>query len=244
MASSTKTRKKPAKSKAKRPSKTAVLRELKAAGTAQNQKVYARHGVKGPMFGVSYAALGKLKKQIGTDHRVAEGLWDSGVHDARVLACMIADPAEATRANLNDTVRQIDNYVLSDAFSSFVARTPLALDRAMKWKDAKAEFTAAVGWNVIASLALDDSNDLDTAFFEDRLREIEAGIGDAKNRTRHSMNQALIAIGSRSKGLRRKAEAAAKRIGTVVVDHGETSCKTPAATPYLAKVWARKERNS
>ena len=30
-----------------------VLAELKSLGTAQNRKVYGRHGVKGPMFGVS-----------------------------------------------------------------------------------------------------------------------------------------------------------------------------------------------
>ena len=40
-----------------------VLEELKALGTAQNRKVYARHGVQSAMFGVSYANLGKLKKK-------------------------------------------------------------------------------------------------------------------------------------------------------------------------------------
>lgn len=33
-----------------------VMSMLEAAGTAQNRKVYARHGVPEPMFGVSYAA--------------------------------------------------------------------------------------------------------------------------------------------------------------------------------------------
>lgn len=31
----------------------------------------------------------------------------------------------------------------------------------------------------------------------------------------------------------------AGRIGTVEVDHGETGCKTPAARPYIEKMWAR-----
>lgn len=221
--------------------KAQALKALKAAGTAQNRKVYGRHGVTGPMFGVSYAALGKLKKQIGTDHDLTEALWDTGNHDARILACMIADPARATKSNLNDTVRQIDNYVLADAFSSFVARGPLALDRAMKWKDSKHEFTGQVGWNLIASVALDEDNGLNSAFFEERLAEVESGMERAQNRVRHSMNQAVISIGMRNKGLRKKAEGVAKRIGTVVVDHGETSCTTPAAVPYIAKAWDRKE---
>jgi len=66
--------------------KTEALRALKALGTAQNRKVYARHGVQPPLFGVSYAALGKLRKQIGVDHKLALALWKSGNHDARVLA--------------------------------------------------------------------------------------------------------------------------------------------------------------
>lgn len=224
--------------------KSQAIKALKAAGTAQNRKVYARHGVTGDMYGVSYAALGKLKKQIGTDHALSEALWDTGNHDARVLSCMIADGATATRSNLNSAIREIDNYVLGDAFSTFVGRSPLALDRAMKWKDAKHEFTAHVGWTLVAGVALDETNGLASGFFEDLLGQIEAEIHGAPNRVRHSMNQALIAIGVRTKGLRKKAESAAKRIGRVDVDHGETSCTTPAAIPYIARAWDRKEKKA
>ncbi|MCY4422680.1 MAG: DNA alkylation repair protein, partial [Acidimicrobiaceae bacterium] len=54
-----------------------VMAELEAAGTAQNRKVYARHGAAEPMFGVSYADLGKIAKPIKTDHHLAQQLWDS-----------------------------------------------------------------------------------------------------------------------------------------------------------------------
>jgi 3-methyladenine DNA glycosylase AlkD len=55
-----------------------ALKRLKTAGTAQNRKVYARHGVRPEMYGVSYANLGKLRQEIGTDHELARGLWESG----------------------------------------------------------------------------------------------------------------------------------------------------------------------
>ena len=55
------------------------------------------------------------------------------------------------------------------------------------------------------------------------------------------MNNTLIAIGTRSKGLHKNAIAAAKRIGRVEVDHGETGCKTPSAIPYMEKTWAHKD---
>jgi hypothetical protein len=82
------------------------------------------------------------------------------------------------------------------------------------------------------------------ASVEALLQRIEAGIQGAGNRTRHSMNGALIAIGARNDRLRAKAEAASGRIGIVVVDHGETGCVTPSAGPYIAKIWARKDARS
>lgn len=222
--------------------KTQAMKALQTAGTAQNRKIYGRHGVKDPSFGVSYANMGKLKKQIGIDRELSVALWKTGNHDARVLACMIGDSDAAGRAELNAAVRKINNYVLADAFTSYVGRGALRLDRALKWKNSRHEFTGQVGWGLIASVALHEGAEVDGAFFRHRLAEIEGGIDSAENRVRHSMNQALIAIGMRGPSLRKSAEAAARRIGVVEVDHGQTSCKTPAALPYLAKAWDHRNR--
>ena len=48
-----------------------VMRELEANGTAQNRKVYARHGAGENMFGVSFANLEKLRKQIKVNHELS-----------------------------------------------------------------------------------------------------------------------------------------------------------------------------
>ncbi|GJM23048.1 MAG: DNA alkylation repair protein [Planctomycetota bacterium] len=217
-----------------------TLAALEAAGTAQNRKVYQRHGVTPPLFGVSYAILGKLSKKIGVDHALALGLWESGVHDARVLACMIADSSKATMKLLESWVKPIDNYVLSDALSSFAARAPQAGKLGGKWRKSKKEFVAATGWNVLAGAAL-HAEDFDEAAAEELIATIEATIHSAPNRTRHSMNQALIAVGVRNARLHELAVAAAKRIGEVQVDHGQTSCKTPDAVDYMAKTLAHRK---
>ena len=72
-------------------------------------------------------------------------------------------------------------------------------------------------------------------------KQLEADIVAAPNYTKYTMAYTLIALGSRTPALRKSVETAAKRIGKIEVDHGETSCKTPEAIPYLAKVWARKK---
>ena len=45
-----------------------------------------------------------------------------------------------------------------------------------------------------------------------------------------------IGVGTYVKPLLRKAKQAAKKLGTVEVDMGETACKVPVAVDYIAKV--------
>ena len=216
-----------------------AMKALKAAGTEQNRKIYPRHGVTAPLFGVSFADLRRFRKQIGIDHDVATALWDSGNHDARMLATMVADPTAMSRRDLDSWISAADNYVLSDAVAELTARTAHLDSRADKWIASRKEFTAHAGWNLVAAQAMTD-DDRPDAYFVDRLQTIEATMSTAPNRTRHAMHMTLIAIGGRSKGLRRRAAATTKRLGTPVVDHGQTSCKTPDAIPYMDRMWERK----
>ena len=215
-----------------------ALAALEVAGTAQNRKVYRRHGVSDPLYGVSYATQGKLAKKNQRDTELAIGLWESGNHDARVLAAMIADPLEIRSSRLDEWVRDLDNYVLTDAFSDLVGQSPFAKTKMRKWTRSSREFVGAAGWNVLARLARQDP-ELTDKELEDCLATIETEIHSRENRARHSMNSALISIGVRNPNLERKALAAARRIGKVEVDHGETSCKTPDATAYIKKTVAR-----
>jgi len=217
-----------------------AMATLEAAGTEQNRKTYRRHGARDPMFGVSFAVMRSLAKRAGRDQALARELWATGNYDARILACMVADPATATERDLDAWLADIDVYTLVDIFViSLAALVPGVRERADRWTASDRDWTSQAGWDLYAQLALNDA-DLDDAYFEVLLDRIEAGIGTAGNRTRHSMNGALIAIGTRNERLRAEAEAASGRIGIVVVDHGDTGCVTPAAVPYIAKVWDRK----
>jgi hypothetical protein len=122
-----------------------------------------------------------------------------------------------------------------------VARGPRARAKADKWTRAKAECVATAGWGVVARLA-GTSPDLPDDYFAGHLAVIERDIHAAPNRVRHAMNNALIAVGCRNDALKALALAATARVGKVEVDHGETSCQTPDAAAYIAKVHARKKR--
>ena len=220
-----------------------VHARLEAMGTAQNRKVYGRHGVSGEMYGVSFADLGKLKRKIKTDQTLAEELWASGNHDARVLATMIADPAALESRQLDAWARDLDSYVLTDAFVKMAAQSPHARKKSETWQRSSSEWIGQAGWGLLSYLAGTDES-LPDEYFEERLEVIEKEIHRRKNRVRHSMNGALISIGGRNHRLREKAVAAADRIGKVEVDHGETGCKTPEAVGYIEKIWVRKKERA
>jgi len=217
-----------------------AMAALEKAGTAQNRKVYPRHGIGGEMFGVSFAALRALAKSIKSDHGLARELWATGNHDARMLATMIADPARSTARELESWAKDLDNYVLTDSFSGYAANTPFARALAKTWSGATGEWVGRAGWRLYAYLAMDAAG-LPDAEFEALLARIERDIHASKNRVRDAMNGALIAIGGRNPGLTKKALDAAKRIGAVDVDHGETGCKTPDAAAYIARMLDHKK---
>lgn len=219
---------------------TEVMAVLKKAGTAQNIKIYRRHGAKGDLFGVSFTELNKLKKKIKVDHELAVQLWESGNVDARTLATMIADPNQLTPAVADRWVKDIDYYLLGDLFAGLVAKTKHAETRIAKWTKVKSEFVRQTGYAALAS-ALKDNIEISNDTCLKYLRTIEKEIHGSANRARHSMNGAVSAIGIFRPELANDAIAAAERIGKVEVDHGETSCKTPDAADYIKKALARKK---
>ena len=218
-----------------------VMAELEAAGTAQNCKVYARHGAAAPMFGVSYADLGRIGKPLGVDHGLAGELWDSGNHDARVLALRVADVAAMTKTLARRWLRDVDNYILAEALGGRLAQSPHARALSDEWRDSPREWPASVGWFIVTCTA-EQSEVWSAAELRELVGLVEKEIGERPNRVRHEMNGALIAIGLRDEPLRRAVLETAARLGPVRVDHGQTGCKTPAIAPYIERTLAHRAK--
>ena len=211
-----------------------VLTELERMGTAKIRKAYQRHGVADPVCGVSLGDLRVLRKKLGTDQELAQTLWKTNVFEARLLVTMIADPALITNALVGSWAKDLDNYILTDALASLVAKAPCARRKISTWTRSTNEWIARAGWSLVAHAAM-EADDTSDAVYEAHLATIEHKIHDRKNRVKDAMNSALIAIGIRNDHLRELAIAAARRIGKVDVDHGETNCKTPDAEEYIEK---------
>jgi 3-methyladenine DNA glycosylase AlkD len=219
-----------------------VLHQLEAVGTEPFRKTYRRHGAADPMFGVSSVDLGKLQKKIKTDHALARALWRSGNYDARILATMVADPDVLDARELDSWAADVTCYPLASALGSLAARTAAARDAMHRWTRSDDEWLAYAGWVLLACLARSEESAMQDADFEPYLHEVEHEVHARKNRVRHGMNGALIAIGLRNASLEKRALAIAAKIGKVTVDHGDTACETPDAAAYIAKVKARRKK--
>ena len=220
-----------------------VMERLEAAGTAQNRKVYARHGAAEPLFGVSYAELNKVAKAIKTDHVLAQQLWASGNHDARVLALRVADPSSLDEALAYRWLDDVDNYILAEGLGGLCAQSCHARSLSDGWRDSPDEWIASTGWFVVTCTA-EDSEVWSVGELRSLLRQIESEIAVRPNRVRHEMNGALIVMALRDGNLRRSVLAAVGRIGKVEVDHGQTGCKTPEVAPYVERTLAHRAKKA
>src|SRR5262245_33416087 len=217
-----------------------VMRALEKAGSAQARKTYLRHGAQEPLFGVSFATLKTLVKKIGVDHELARRLWSTKNHDARVLALKVADPAKVSSAELDRWAKGANMRFCGGYVAMLAAESPHGPAKARAWTASTDGSVRASAWTLSGQLASLDPSTPD-AWFEKRLAQIEKSIHSASNWEKYAMNMALIAIGGRNASLRKAATAAAKRIGPVEVDHGDTDCKTPDAVDSIAKMWAHSE---
>lgn len=217
-----------------------VMAQLKKLGTAQTLKTYGRHGG-AKSFGVSLADIYKLQKQIKRDHALAERLWDSGYTEAQVLGALVADPSKVTAALADKWIKTASWYMVADYLAGLVAKSPVAQKKMLEWMKSPKEMYRAAGYHMLGVMMRDDAA-LPDADCRRILQTIAKEIHSSPNRARYAMNNALIGIGSYRPALTQEALAAAKRIGKVDVDHGDTSCKTPEAVETIQKVVAYEAR--
>ena len=212
-----------------------VLAALKKLGKPQTAAIYRRYGTGDNVYGVLTSEIAKLKKKIKVDHALAMELWKSGNAEARVLALQIADSTKVTSADAKRWLEGGPLRLTGWYLSALLARSPVA-DKTMRaWMKSKDEDAREMGYAIFGSRLKDDPDSISDADAAQVLATIEKQIHRSPNWARYAMNSALIGIGVFKPALRAKAIAAARRIGKVEVDHGDTYCKTPDAASYIEK---------
>ena len=218
-----------------------ILEKLKPLGSESYKRVLAKHGVKEPVYGVKIEELKKIQRSVKTDHRLAMELFDTGVYDAMYLAGLIADDAKMTRGDFQRWLKRATSPALFSYTIPWVAAgSPHGRVLALEWIESDKEDVAVAGWSTLAGLvSVTDDEALDLDELRRLLTRVATTIHDQPNGVRYAMNGFVIAVGSYVKPLTAVAIAAARKIGTVDVDMGDTACKVPDAAAYIEKVKQR-----
>jgi len=163
-------------------------------------------------YGVSVATLRKMAKEIGTDHNLAIQLWQSGIHEARMMACLIDDPKLVTQEQMQNWVMDFDSWDICDqCCSNLFRKTEYARQKVLEWSSAEEEFVKRAGFVLMAVLAVHDKK-ADDSLLEYFLPVIKAGAADDRNFVRKAVNWALRQIGKRNLHLNSKAIETAREI--------------------------------
>ena len=130
-----------------------ILVKLKAHSRPENREGMGRYGINvDRAYGVSIPIVRGLAKQIGTDHALAAELWRTGVHEARILACLVDDPQQITRSQMDAWAKEVDSWDLCDqACNNLFRKTRFAHAKAAQWSKARGEFVKRAGFVRVTS---------------------------------------------------------------------------------------------
>jgi 3-methyladenine DNA glycosylase AlkD len=223
------------------PTANEILAQLKPLGTDAYKRVMANHGVREPFYGVKIEDLKKFQKRLKINHPLALDLYATGVYDAMYLAGLIADPQRMTKSDLRTWLANATSPPIAEYTVAWTAAaSPHGLALALEWIDSKSEEAAATGWNTLCGIVSSrDDAQLDLEQLKQLLDRVARTIHDQPDRVRYTMNAFVIALGSHVRPLTEDALTAAKKIGKVTVDMGDTACKVPDAAKYIDKVKQR-----
>ena len=190
-----------------------VLAELRAMESPRNREGMARFGINtGSALGIKVTDLKKFARFIQKDHNLARDLWKSGIHEARILAAIVADHKRISREEIEEWARDFNSWDLVDqTCNNLIRKTEFAHDLALEWSGREEEFIRRAGFSLMAVLAVHDKGAPD-GVFENYLAVIETGAGDERNFVMKSVNWALRQIGKRSPYLGKKAINCAEKI--------------------------------
>jgi 3-methyladenine DNA glycosylase AlkD len=191
-----------------------IIKKLESLKNPKNVLGMARFGIrpKTKIYGISIPELRKIAKTIGKNHKLALRLWNSKVHEARILAGFIAEAEKLTESETEKWVKSFDSWDVCDQVCSAVLdKTEFASKKVVEYSKRKEEFVKRTAFTLITCLAVHNKKMKDEDFIK-FFPLIKEGSNDERNFVKKAVNWALRQIGKRNKKLNKEALNLAKKI--------------------------------
>lgn len=189
-----------------------VMKQLETQGDEKVRQRYVRDGAGDNVFGVLLGKIRGLAEQLGTNHGLGLELWATGNHEARILACMLLDPAALTEKEARALLEPLSNPSLVDELVGRVlVHAPIAEALQVRWMDGAKELPLRAGWRLLAGrIARGFAKDLDVRA---TLARIERELPPAPYRVKEGINFCLAWIGIHLPAYTQEAIAVGERLG-------------------------------
>jgi 3-methyladenine DNA glycosylase AlkD len=181
---------------------TELIDQLKQKADAKHHAGMMRFGISNDKaLGVKIPEVRKLAKMIKKDHALAQQLWDTDIHEARILASMIDDPKLVTQQQIDAWTKDFKTWDICDQVcGNLFDRTPYAIDKAIEFSQHEEEFIKRAGFVLMAEYSMHNKKASDEVFIN-FFPIIEREACDDRNFVKKAVNWALRQIGKRNKTL-------------------------------------------
>ena len=189
-----------------------IMAALESLADPKNVQSQQRFGIQGGrLLGVPLPQLRRLAHRP-PDHELAQALWESEVHEARLLGTMLADTSRITRQEANAWAETMDSWdIVDQACNNLFRHLPFAIDLAMEWSKREEEFLRRAGYTMMAVLAVHGKHLPDETFrgFFPRMLQYS---NDERNYVKKAISWALRQVGKSRPNLRQEALETAVQI--------------------------------
>jgi len=191
----------------------AVITKLKKLSSKSTRDGMSRYGLPSDnALGVPVGKMQTLAKEIGRNHELAEGLWKTGIYEARMVAAFLDEPNMVTTAQMDRWCGDFDNWGIVDTvcFKLF-DQTPHAWKKVVQWSKKQDEFQKRAAFALLACLGVHDKKATNQQFLA-CLPLIEEAATDERNFVKKGVSWALRVIGRRNVALNESCVELAERL--------------------------------
>ena len=218
-----------------------VIKELESLKNERGINYYRKtFGESDHYLGLGLTPLRKLAKKIKINPSLAEELLRSNYFEAKMLSFMTDDPKQYDKNKLEETVKRLPEKYSNSPLSYFtmifteyiVSKSPDVKEVIENWAKSKNAVSRFMAYSALANLGRLKNTEID--FFEKFLLNIEINIQNEHNNVKDATNNCLLYWGQINKDINSKILKSLRKIGKIVVDYGDTSCKTPDVPAILS----------
>ncbi len=189
-----------------------VIAELRAKADPARKPGMVRVGIDvSNALGVNVPDIRSVAKRCGTDQDLARTLWRTGIHEARILATLVADADSIDEEDLESWAVDLSSWDLCDFAADLFGRTAIGIARIPGWSRRSEGYVKRCAFSMIARRAVWAKDAPDREFIG-YLPLIRRAAIDERNEVKKGVSWALRQIGKRNPTLHAAAIDEAERL--------------------------------